>query len=631
MTTAQDIRNICIIAHVDHGKTTLVDFMLRQSGLIQRVDAGEARVMDSMDLERERGITIAAKNASFMLGATRVNIVDTPGHADFGGEVERALSMADGAVLLVDAAEGPLPQTRFVLQKALAAGLKVILFVNKVDRPECKDHRRIHEVVDQTFDLFVELGASAEQADFPILFGCGRQGWCEDSMDIVPDILAGETKADLRPLFQLITDFFPAPKTMEGQEFRMLVANIGWSDYVGQLAIGRVMSGTAARNQRVMLKGETPEGKPRQVAFNINRLYRYEGLSQTEVDTISVGDIGLISGCDQVEIGDTIVSDEAIAALPRITVERPTVGMVFSINTSPNSGRDGEAIQARKLRERLLREARNNVSLVFEETETSECFRLLGRGELQFGIIIEKMRRENLEFMVGRPTVLMRTDENGQKLEPMERLILDIPETVAGDVTDMFQRRKGILMRYEQSSLSTGGDKARVRLELEIPTRGLLGMHSRFMTATKGEGIMNFEYIGYAPWKGDIPQRTMGSLVCDREGKSVEHALFSLEDRGILFIGPGEAVYEGMIIGEANQDNDLNVNPCREKKLTNIRASNAEVLVTLAGIRKMPLERCLEWIDDDEWIEITPKSIRLRKKLLDKSRRSVRRADRFGL
>jgi GTP-binding protein len=617
-----NLRNICIIAHVDHGKTTLVDFLLRQAGTFKKHQAVGERVMDSMDLERERGITILAKNTSVHVGDTKINIVDTPGHADFGGEVERIMGMVDGALLLVDAAEGPLPQTRFVLQKALSRGLRVILVINKVDRPECKDERRIQEVVNQTFDLFVELGANEEQADFPIVYACGRSGWCTlDENEIAP-LLAGEKRGDLKPLFDLILSEVPRPKVSESDGFQMLVSNLSYSDYVGRLAVGRVQSGKVKKADRLILRGET-----KNVTFSVTKLFTFEGLQQMEVDELTTGDIGLIAGIEEVEIGDTFAANEQIAALPRIRVEKPTIGMVFSVNTSPYSGREGEAIQSRKLRERLLREVRQNVALRFEEMEVPDQFRILGRGELQLAILIEQMRREGFEFMVGKPLVLMRKGENGLE-EPVERLVLDLPESHAGDVTQIFQTRKGILTKFEP--ISNEGHARRVRLEFEIPTRGLLGTRSRYLTATRGEGLMSSEWIGYREHRGEIPHRTSGSLVADRQGETVEYGLLGLEDRGILFFGPGVPVYEGMIIGEHNKENDLNVNVCREKKLTNVRAVSAEVLVTLSGIRKMSLEDSIEWIDEDEWIEVTPKSIRLRKKVLPKNIRSVKRSERVA-
>ena len=617
-----NLRNICIIAHVDHGKTTLVDFLLRQAGTFKQHQLVEDRVMDSMDLERERGITILAKNTSVKVGDTKINIVDTPGHADFGGEVERIMGMVDGALLLVDAAEGPLPQTRFVLQKALNQGLRVILVINKVDRPDA----RTQEVVNQAFDLFVDLGANEKQADFPIVYACARQGWCTTNFDEVPALLSGEKKGTLQPLFDEVLRDIPAPRVAEGDGFQMLVSNLSYSDYVGRLAIGRVFSGAVRKNQRIIRRGITADGAPKTETFTVAQAFTYDGLKQVDVDCIEAGDIGVIAGNESVEIGDTLVGNENLEALPRIQVEKPTLGMIFSVNTSPLAGLEGEAIQSRKLRERLIREVRQNVALKLEELDVSDQFRLLGRGELQFAILIEQMRREGFEIMVGKPTVLYKQDEAGNKLEPMERAVLDLPETAVGDVTQLFQSRKGILSKYEGGS---GHGSNRVRLEFDIPTRGLLGMRSRYLTVTRGDGLFSTLFLGYGPHKGDLPHRTVGSLVSDRGGDTVEYGLMGLEERGVLFVGPAVRVYEGMIIGENNKENDLNVNPCREKKLTNIRAAHAEFLVTLAGIKKMSLEQCIEWIDEDEWIEVTPESIRLRKKVLSQNLRSVKRHERI--
>ncbi|MDR3608721.1 MAG: translational GTPase TypA [Oligoflexia bacterium] len=619
------LRNVCIIAHVDHGKTTLVDFLLRQAGTFKQHESMTDRVMDSMDLERERGITILAKNTSVKVGDIKINIVDTPGHADFGGEVERIMGMVDGALLLVDAAEGPLPQTRFVLRKALSQGLKVILVINKVDRPDA----RIDEVVNHAFDLFVELGASDVQANFPIVYACARHGWCTLNRDDVDAMISGEKKGTLQPLFDEILRDIPSPKVLEGkgnEDFQMLISNLSYSDYVGRLAIGRVLAGKVKRGQRIIRHGVDAAGNSVNENFSVTRVYTYHGLAMVEVEELGAGDIGVLAGSEKAEIGDTFVGNDGVSPLPRIVVEKPTLGMIFAVSTSPLSGKEGEAIQSRKLRDRLMREVRQNVALRFEETSQGDQFRILGRGELQFAILIEQMRRENFEFMVGKPTVLYQTSENGERLEPMERAVLDLPETAAGDVTRMFQGRKGILTKYEAGS---GHGSGRVRLEFDIPTRGLLGMRSHYLTATRGEGLISTIFLGYGPHKGDIAHRTSGSLICDRLGKTIEYGLMGLEDRGIMFVGIGVDVYEGMIIGEHNKENDLNVNPCREKKLTNIRSAGAEFLVTLAGIRKMSLEQCLEWIDEDEWIEVTPQSIRLRKKILNQNLRSVKREERI--
>jgi GTP-binding protein len=577
-----------------------------------------------MDLERERGITIRAKNAAFQYKDTRVNIVDTPGHADFGGEVERILGMVDGAVLLVDAAEGPLPQTRFVLQKALERGHKVILCINKVDRPECKDGIRTQEVVNQTFDLFVDLGASEEQADFPIVYATAKNGWCTTDAEEVPALVSGEKKGTLQPLFDLIVKTIKPPRVSEKKDFQLMVANIGWSDFVGRLAIGRIVSGGLAVGQKAYRFGVTDTMEPMVEGFTVSKLFRYNGLIQTEVKALGPGDVGVIAGCENYEIGDTIGSEETTERLTRIEVNKPTLAMVFSVNTTPFSGRDGDAVQSRKLRERLLREVRHNVAVRFEDTGLPDQFRMLGRGELQFAILIEQMRREGSEFMVGRPEVLIKTID-GKKQEPLERATLDLPEEFASVVTRMFQERKGILMTYEVIGTQSGpmGSQNRVRLEIEVPTRGLLGMRTKYLTATKGEGLFATQLIGYTEWKGEMLHRLNGALIADRDGHATEYALMNLDDRGLMFIEVGSEVYEGMIIGEFNKGNDLNVNPTKEKKLTNVRAAGSDHYVSLKGAREMTLERCIEWIEQDEWIEVTPKNIRMRKKVLKVNQRSI--------
>ncbi|RYZ60604.1 MAG: GTP-binding protein [Proteobacteria bacterium] len=621
---SKNLRNICIIAHVDHGKTTLVDFLLKQAGTFQAHENTADRMMDSDSQERERGITISAKNASFLLGDVKVNIVDTPGHADFGGEVERIMDMVDGAVLLVDAVEGPLPQTRFVLQKAIDKNLKIALCINKVDRPEAIGSDMVSECVDKAFDLFVELGASAEQCDFPIIYACARKGWCTANVDEIPALLEGGGERTLRPLFDVILGF-PAPTADANAEAQLLVSNIAYSDYLGNLALGRLASGRAKKDQELIRHGVDSEGKPVTQKFKISRLLSYEGMKQIEVDEIVAGDIGLIAGCDVLEIGDTLSGLNG-KALKRISVEEPTMRMIFSINTTPNSGREGKPLQSRDLRNRLLNEIRSNVALRLEDTEQADQYYLLGRGELQFGILIEKMRREGSEFMIGRPNVLMKM-EDGVKMEPYEKMTLDLPETCSGEVTKMYQQRKGVLTSYEAAS-AANTEEQRVRLIFEIPTRGILGTNSMFKTATRGSGLISSESIGYKPHAGTIFHRQTGSLIADRTGSTTEYALASVQERGVLFIGEGVEVYEGMIIGECAKDNDLNVNPVKPKKLTNMRTTGSDGITNLYGIKQMSLEKCIEWIDDDEWIEVTPKSIRLRKKQLNANLRSVRKADR---
>jgi GTP-binding protein len=621
----KNIRNICIIAHVDHGKTTLVDFMLRQTGGVEKAMAEKERVMDSMDQEQERGITIAAKNASVQYQGTKINIIDTPGHADFGGEVERIISMADGAILLVDAVEGPLPQTRFVLEKALRQGLKIILLINKVDRPECADGQRIHEVINHTFDLFIDLGASEDQADFPLIYACAKDGWATLEFEEIFEILAQKKTGTLKNLFDLIVSEIPPPPVKEDERFQMLISNLGYSNYVGRLAIGRVLSGKIERNQKIIQCCLDAQGKAIKKEFSVSKIYTYSGLETREADSLEAGEIGSLAGSETIEIGDTLNGDEFQEALPRISVEQPNVAMIFSTNTSPFSGREGKAIQPRQLGERLLKESKTNVALRVEETEKTDQFRVFGRGELQFAILIEQLRRENLEFMVGTPLVLYKTSENGGRLEPMEKAVLDFPEEFSGEVTQLFNQRKGILSKYETHG---HGERPRVRLEFEIPTRGLLGIRSRYLTVTRGEGLMSSEALPYGPYKGDLNKRNSGALIADREGKTTEYALMNLEDRGVFFVDPGVQVYEGMIVGQYNKETDLNVHVCRERKLTNVRAAHAEILVTLKGIRKMSLEECLEWLDEDEWIEVTPKNIRLRKKVLALNQRSTKRSQR---
>ena len=606
-----NLRNIAIIAHVDHGKTTLVDGLLRQAGTFAAHESLTERVMDSMDLERERGITIAAKNTSVKVGDTKINIVDTPGHADFGGEVERILGMVDGCLLLVDAAEGPLPQTRFVLRKALAQGHRVILVVNKVDRPDA----RVDDVVNATFDLFMDLGANEKQADFPIMYACARHGWCVSDMKEAEKLLVNKEGGTLKPLFDVILKEVPPPKISEGEGFQMMVSNLAYSDYVGRLAIGRVNRGSAKKGSKLTRMGENGKN----TGFTASVVYAYDGLKMAETPALIAGDIGVIAGFEETTIGDTICDTSRLDVLPRITVDPPTMSMIFSINTSPLAGKEGEPIQSRKLRERLEKEVRNNVALRFDSSASTDTFKMLGRGELQFAILIEQIRREGFEIMVGRPEVIYQTGPKGERLEPHERAVLDIPMQYAGGVTEMFQTRKGQLTEYKVEH----GD--RVRLEFVIPTRGLIGIRSKFLTETRGEGIFNTQFEGYHPHKGQLIHRVNGALVADRTGQTIEYALFSIEERGTLFVGPGVPIYEGMVIGENAKDNDMNVNACREKKLTNIRSAGAEFLVTLATPRKLSLEGCMEWIDEDEWVEVTPQSVRIRKKILAGNLRPVKR------
>jgi GTP-binding protein len=596
------LRNIAIIAHVDHGKTTLVDTMFRQSGLFREGQKVDERIMDSMDLERERGITIAAKNCSVLWQGVRINIIDTPGHADFGGEVERALSMADGALLLVDASEGPLPQTRFVLKKTLEAGLKVIVVINKIDR---KDARPV-EILDEIYDLFIDLGASEEQVDFTFLYAIGRDGVAQKDLDT--------PGKDLSALFATILKEVPPPTYDPAEPFQMLVSDLGYSDYLGRLAVGKVFNGSAHANETLVCIGEGGA----QVPLRVTRLQVHEGITLKEIDRVQPGDIVVLSGIDHVKIGDTICTRESPKALKRITVDEPTVSMRFSINTSPFAGKEGRLVQSSKIRERLIKETLRNVSIKVEEGDEKETFTVKGRGEFQMAILIETMRREGFELCVGRPEVIFKY-QDGQRLEPMEHLFIDCDETFMGVVTEKLSMRKG-----KMSNLVNNGT-GRVRIEFHIPSRSLIGYRDEFLTDTKGTGIMNSMFAGYDAYRGDIPSRFTGSIVADRQGAAVAYALFNLEPRGQLFAVPGDPVYEGMIIGEHNRDNDIDVNACKEKKLTNMRASGKDENVTLAPIRPMTLERAIHFIREDELVEVTPKSIRLRKAVLPAQKRHVLR------
>ena len=619
------IRNVCIIAHVDHGKTTLVDHLFRQSNTFAAHKTAEERVMDSGDLERERGITISAKNAAFTLDDVKVNIVDTPGHADFGGEVERIIGMVDSAILLVDAAEGPLPQTRFVLEKAIRHNLNIMVCINKVDRPEVQGSDLISECENKIFDLFVELEASDAQCEFPIVYACARDGWCTKNESDIPALISGEKKGDMSDLFHLILDA-PAPKKAEHDDPCMMVSSLSYSDFVGSMALGRVFSGVFKKGQSIARHGVDRSGEALKENMQITKIFSFKGLKQQETDELAEGDIGLIAGSELFEIGDTL-SLPSREPLPRIAVEAPTMKMIFSINTSPFAGKEGKPLQSRELRERLAREARANPALRLSDSDDSDQFYLHGRGELQFGILIETMRREGLEFMVGRPDVLLKYDDNGEKLEPFERLVIDLPETYSGDVTKIYQARKGTLSLFE--NLPGNSDVPRVRLTFEIPTRGVLGTKSAVLTASRGTALMSSEYLEHRKDAGYIAHRQNGSLVADRSGQTTAYALSTIQQRGELFVGEGVTVYEGMIIGEAAKENDLNVFASRPKKLTNIRTTGSDGITVLSGTRKMSLEDCIEWIDDDEWIEITPQNVRLRKKTLAANMRSVRKKDRM--
>ena len=603
----ENLRNIAIIAHVDHGKTTLVDHMFKQSGVFRPGQEVAERVMDSMDLERERGITIAAKNCSVTWQEIKINILDTPGHADFGGEVERALMMVDGAILLVDASEGPLPQTRFVLKKALEAELKIIVVVNKIDRKDA----RPKEVLDEIYALFFDLDATEEQIDFPVLYAIGREGIAQKTLE--------EKGTDLRPLFEAIRGEIPPPAYDPAEPFQMLVADLDYSDYLGRLAVGKVFHGTAGCKEELVCLN--PEGNP--LPLRVTKLQVYDGIKLKEVESAQPGDIVILAGIEDVEIGDTICTRERPKALPRITVDEPTLSMLFTSNTSPLSGQEGKFVQSGKIRERLIRESLRNVSLRVEEGEEADTFIVKGRGEFQMAILIETMRREGFELMVGRPQVIYK-HKAGKTLEPIEHLFIDCDENFIGVVSEKLSRRKGRMVNLVNHG------SGRVRMEFTIPSRSLIGYRNEFLTDTKGTGIMNSYLKGYEEYRGDFPSRLTGSLVSDRQGESVSYALFNLEPRGILFLTPGEPVYEGMIIGEHNRENDLNVNPCKMKKLTNMRASNKDDSIQLTPVAPLTLERAIEFIKEEEMVEVTPRSIRLCKRVLAAEKRHRLRADRLN-
>jgi len=587
------IRNIAIIAHVDHGKTTLVDALFRQSGVFRVGQETQDRLMDSMDLEKERGITIAAKNCSVVWKSVKINILDTPGHADFGGEVERALSMVDGAILLVDASEGPLPQTRFVLSKALAGGLSIIVVINKIDRSDA----RPAEVLSEIYDLFIDLGANDAQLEFPVLYAIGRDG-------IARDTLEGEG-GNLHPLFDAILRDLPAPSFSAAEPFQMLVSDLSYSDYFGRQAIGKVINGRAHSKDGLVCIGE---GGTRE-ALNVSKLHTYSGIKLVEADSAETGDIIVLSGIENVHIGDTICTRDAPKALPRLIVDEPTVAMRFMVNTSPFSGMDGKKVQSLKLFERLRKETLNNVSIQVEEAVAGGGFMVRGRGEFQLVILIEMLRREGFEICVGRPEVIFK-HRDGKRLEPIEHLFVDCAEAFAGIVTDKLSARKGRMLSY---ACHDGG---RVRLEFSVPSRALIGYRDTFLTDTKGTGIMNSYLSGYEEYRGDIINRFTGSMVSDRVGAAVTYGLYHLEPRGQLFIVPGEQVYEGMIVGEHNLDSELDVNPCKEKKLSNMRSVLKDEALTLTPIQPMTLERAIQFLADDEMVEVTPHFIRLRKAIL---------------
>ena len=604
MQTIDNIRNIAIIAHVDHGKTTLVDALLHQSGVFRENQEVRERVMDSGDLERERGITILAKNTAIRYQGVKINIVDTPGHSDFGGEVERALSMVDGVLLLVDASEGPLPQTRYVLGKALALKLPLVLVINKIDRQDA----RVQEVVNEVYDLFIDLDATEDQLEFPILYTNARIG----IVRLVPD---GDD-TDLRTMFAAILEHLPPPKGDAAAPLQLMVSNLDYNDYLGRLAIGRISHGTlAAGDEAGIAKADDIVETTK-----ITKLFMYSGLERVPTDEARAGDIVCIAGVDGIAIGDTVTSAETPSALPRLRIDEPTLSMVFSVNTSPFAGLEGEHVTSRKIKERLEKELLTNVSLQLEPTDSADSFKVFGRGELQLAILVETMRREGYELALGNPEVLTR-EVDGKKQEPFEILLVDVAEPFQGVVVEKLGIRKGLMTHMVNHG------SGRVRLEFRLPSRGLIGIRSELLADTRGTAVLNTLFDGYDDWQGAVPKRLTGALVADRRGSSTAYALHNLEDRGALFIGPGAEVYEGMVVGENSRAADLDVNVTREKKLTNMRSSTAEIAVKLTPHRQLNLEQALEFISDDELVESTPSSIRLRKRILAANQRPKRRAE----
>ena len=598
MQTRPDIRNVAIIAHVDHGKTTLVDAMLWQGGIFRANESVPERIMDSIDLEREKGITIMAKNTAITYRGMKINIVDTPGHADFGGEVERTLTLVDGVLLLVDAAEGPLPQTRFVLRKALEAGLPPVVVINKIDRADA----RPVQVLDEVYDLFIDLDADESQLDFPVIYTDARRGTATARLD--------EPGRTLEPLFEALLATVPAPRYDPAMGLQLRAASLDWDDYVGRLIIGRVTNGTIRATDRVAVVRRSGAVEPAKVTV----VYVYEGLRRVEVPEAGPGELVAVAGVEAMDIGETLADPERPVALPPIHIDEPTVAMLFSSNVSPFAGREGKYVTSRHLRDRLFKEARTNVAMRIEETETPDTFRVSGRGELQLAILIEMVRREGYELEVGQPEVITRT-EDGQRLEPMEHLVVDCPEDYIGVVTQKVGTRRGQMVKM------TNHGTGRVRLEYRIPARGLIGYRSEFLTDTRGSGLLNHLFDGWAPWHGEIPRRTTGALVADREGRATGYAIDHLQPRGTFFVRPGDPVYEGQVVGEHVRENDLDVNVTKEKKLTNMRASTSDEGIRLSPPRIMSLEQCLEWIRTDELLEVTPTSLRLRKKALVGRRR----------
>ena len=596
-TTRDDIRNIAIIAHVDHGKTTLVDELLKQSGVFRENQEVQERVMDSNDIERERGITILSKNTAVFYKNTKINIIDTPGHADFGGEVERVLKMVDGVVLVVDAFEGVMPQTKFVLMKALSMELPVIVCINKIDRPEA----RPDEVIDEVLELFMDLDASDEQLDCPFIFASARDGYAMLNLD--------DEKKDMTPLFETIVNYLPAPTGDPDANTQVLISTIDYNEYVGRIGIGKVDNGMLKVNQDAVVVNHHDPDKLQKV--RISKLYEYDGLNKVEVSEAKIGSIVAISGIADIHIGDTICSPDAPEAIPFQKISEPTISMNFIVNDSPLAGQEGKYVTSRHIRDRLLKELNTDVSLRVEETDSADSLKVSGRGELHLSVLIENMRREGYEFAVSKAEVLYKTDENGKKLEPMEIAYVDVPDEFTGAVISKLQQRKGELQNM--SSIAGGY----TRLEFRIPSRGLIGYRGEFMTDTKGNGILNTIFDGYEPFKGEIAYRATGSLIAFESGESVAYGLFSAQERGTLFIGPGQKVYSGMVIGQCAKAEDIELNVCKKKHLTNTRSSSADEALTLVPPRVLRLEQAIDFIDTDELLEITPENLRIRKRILD--------------
>ncbi|MFH1666287.1 MAG: translational GTPase TypA [Elusimicrobiota bacterium] len=606
MKKNESIRNIAIIAHVDHGKTTLVDYMLKQSGTLKQEKDTPERIMDNLDLERERGITITAKNCSILWKDVKINIIDTPGHADFGGEVERGLKMADGAILLVDASEGPLAQTRYVLKKALEADKKIIVVINKIDRKDA----RPPEVLDEIYQMFMDLESSDKQFDFPVLYSIGREGIAQKKVD--------EPGKDLHILFDAILKHIPAPSYDPAEPFQMLVCDLSYSDYFGRLAIGKIVNGTAKNSDKLVCLKEGNRIEP----LKVTKVQTYNGVELKETEIVKQGDIVILAGIEDVKIGDTICTKENPKALQRISVDEPTMSMLFCVNTSPFSGREGKLVQSRKIYERLTKETLLNVAIQVETTQDSNAFLVKGRGEFQMEILIETMIREGFELNVGSPKIIYKK-ENGKLLEPIERLFIDCSDSCIGVVSQKLSNRKA-----KMDNLINHGT-GRVRMEFTIPSRSLIGYRNEFIVDTAGTGVINSYLKGYEEYRGSFSKRTTGSLVADREGKAVTYALHNLEPRGTMFIVPGDPVYEGMIVGEHSRDNDLAVNPCKEKNLTNMRSSTSDYICVLAPARKMTLGQAISFIKDDEMVEVTPLSIRMRKNTLSADTRKKLKSDQF--